>query len=226
MNEKVAIPLLGLIALFLISYLLLGSVGYKAKNERKFSFLSMFPYEMVGESQRRFWVPIYVSIGLFVLTFVGGIVLTQTYHWPSYGLRILGAVMAGVYLISMSLMVTLLVLPAKFVKAHIKVASGFIASSGLSSVVSGLTLLKVSSFVEVGPLTVGIILIVIGLAVFAFMLNPKFADWARLDAQIGEDGSTSVVRPRLFILAYAEWVAIISEVISFILLLIGLLISQ
>ncbi|MCQ2742967.1 MAG: hypothetical protein MJ239_06750 [Bacilli bacterium] len=226
MNQGIAIALISGIAIFLFAYLCLGTFGYKKKNERGFSFLSMFPYEMVGETQRQFLVPIYVAIGLLVLSMVGSVILMETFHWPSYGLRILGAVVGGAYLISMALMVTLMVLPTKYVKSHIKVASGYIATSALSSVMSGFVLLKVSSFSEVGPMTIGFVLMALGLMVFAFMLNPRFSDWARLEKEIGDDGSVSVVRPRRFILAYAEWIALLNEVVSLILILIGLLISQ
>ena len=62
---------------------------------------------------------------------------------------------------------------------------------------------------------------ILGLAALGFLLNPKLAQWAELNATMEKDGSVVTSRPRPFPLAFTEWVLVLINVLATILGLVG-----
>ena len=58
------------------------------------------------------------------------------------------------------------------------------------------------------------------IALLIIMINPKLRDWARLEKQVNGDGTISYRRPKVFILALSEWLTILINHLSFVLILI------
>ena len=116
----------------------------------------------------------------------------------------LGLVAALVLLARAIVSFALILLPAYYHKAHIKLDALGYSLSIVSAIVSGLFIVRINSQ-PIGVSSVfGFVAEALGLILALSMLSPRFKDWVNYSAK-EENGETLVSRPRFFILAAGEW---------------------
>ena len=69
----------------------------------------------------------------------------------------------------------------------------------------GLNLSKAFSEWKMPGFVFMLALLMLALLSALLLMNPKMADWARLNSTMNEDGSTYTSRPKEFVLAATEW---------------------
>jgi hypothetical protein len=113
---------------------------------------------------------------------------------------------AIVFAISSLTFLSLNIVQAKFVMIHTILVTAYFSLGILSAGASAIFLFNVNSGPEL--MTIGIIEAALGVILLLAMFNPRLRTWANLETIKNEDGSMSVVRPKFFILAFSEWLAI------------------
>lgn len=197
----------------------------KSDAEIQYSFLRNFPYEVLTmhkDKSKIYKVLLFIFSGLcFAPIFVivpligefGELAWIAILNACLYGMS--GIMIASIHLFE-----------AKFIKTHtllvtIMIALAFLSSS-ISALFSMLTFNVYNRFNEGSPLAIGCFAIFVLAALFDLFIafNPKLKDWTKLEKITNKDGSISYDRPKIFPLAFSEWLIIfsifLSEVVFFI----------
>ncbi|OPZ34519.1 MAG: hypothetical protein BWY98_01047 [Tenericutes bacterium ADurb.BinA155] len=211
----------GLILFFILFYLF-GTLHYHKAEDHRFNPLSYFPYEEFEGPNDAFLSLARIFAGAFLIAQGLSAVLLLGAEEPNATMKtfsILVAILGGM---EMVLLFFLLLLPAKYARAHIFVVVFYFCISVLYGVLGGSLLYGQAVYNDALAKTLGIILMVLGFIVLALLINPRFTNWARLHAENTSDGEKIVFRPRFFILAASEWLVLILNIIMTILILLGL----
>lgn len=210
--------------LFLIIYLV-NIRSFKDEYGDKFSFLRHFPFELDQEKKgdRKF---IYRALIILVFALMGVSYILALKDYFEY--TTLTYVIAIFGVISYLSLFFLAIIDTRYVKIHLLVF-GLNFLSTLANIIS--IAFYAFYFIDwkfpfaftfpswVGYLVFALTLVFI-IALFIIMINPKLRDWARLEKQVNGDGTISYRRPKVFILALSEWLTILINHLSFVLILI------
>jgi hypothetical protein len=55
----------------------------------------------------------------------------------------------------------------------------------------------------------------------SIMVNPKLANWAKLESSVDESGAIVEKRPKYFVLAFSEWLVVLTGVVSSVLAIVA-----
>ena len=219
------IGLMGGSILLFLCYFFLSSFNYKKRFSNKYDVRCFFPYELNFESRLSenllgniaLILSMAISIGLFAF----GLSYFKTNGY------ILAAIIAG---IAYSILVLgLNFTPLKLLRFHFVVmVIGFVASL-FTPVAIGLTAFNVyQTNKNIFPLILMIVCGVIGLVIFAFIMNPRLSFNIKMQVAVDEEGNEKYIRPKFILVAFTEWMMILLQPISqilFTLLIIALAIK-
>ena len=208
-----------LIASF-VCLLSFGLIGYKKGSQRGYSFLSDFPFEI---NERRDSL----SQVSRIATLAAGLsfALAETsLLWDSdfYPYLTLAIVIASLGIIKAALFICLFKVPAYHFKMHILVNVLYMALTALLCAFEGIFFLNLRSVSEVAGLVLMGLEFALALLLCLLSLNPKMSSWTKMDTAMNADGSVNVVRPKPFVLAFSEWIAIFADLLGTLLFVIGI----
>ena len=210
-------------SLLIVSFacvLIFGLAGYKKKNERGYSFLSEFPFEL-NENQNVLSqvsrVAVYASGLAFALAETSLLWDSDFYPYITLGIviTVLGVAKAACYIL-------LYKVPAYHFKAHILVSVLHMALTGLLCAFEGIFFLNLRSVSEVPALVLMGCEFAFALLLCILAVNPKMSSWTKMETIGNEDGSVEVVRPKPFVLAFSEWLAVFADFAGTLLFVIGI----
>jgi hypothetical protein len=208
-----------LFALPLIGFSLMLSFGFAGQKHKKepYSLLSYFPYELFGDSRGPFFPYARFGEGILLL----GECALPAYlisAYASYGEPTLSFVIAlSVFSLCGALSALFLsIISLADAKGHLLLAITSALLSVLVTSMEGYLLFASAPAQANGTLCYVLAGILWALALLILLpyFNPKLSDWAKMDKEVGEDGSVSLKRPRPFVLAFSEWLSITSYLIA------------
>lgn len=192
--------------------ILFSVLEMRAHKTEEYSFLRNFPYEMVNnesKNSRLYKIFLFIFAGLCFgplfdivpnISYFGGMSTFAIIVSIVFGFT--GVIAVGIHLFE-----------ARFVKVHTFLATLLMAmtflSNALAAVYSGVTFKTLENFGNGRVFTIILMVFssIIALGVLALMLNPKLKDWAKLEVK--KDGDqVSYARPKVFSLAFTEWLTI------------------
>lgn len=206
--------------IFIALFFVFSLVSYFDANKKKFNFRNSFPHEINNYRLTRdnvygkisFVVSI-ISLLFFFSTYPIGL---TGYH---FGLAMYVALAGIMGALAMAIVVFVPFTNLKFRLIGdvtlftsvfaLNVGIGFFALWDLRDKTIDINLLKVS---------IGIIALLIGIALIAFVANPKMKKWNKLEEKKSADGTISYDRPKWVILAYTEWIYLVAIFIDALLL--------
>ena len=203
------------LALFVGGYFLSSSFYYK-KHDVKYSFKRMFPYEF--NYPNSFKRNIYGNIAL-VLSMVGVIVFYIYKMSNTNSQSITIYVLVALSIITAALIGCLLFMPLQFLRTHIVISTLVMtcafAMPALNALL-GYEALKVAEVdstkvLSIITISVGAILAVV---MIIFLFNPRATYKIYLDKSVDKDGNEVMTRPKFIPIAFNEWWAIFTYMLS------------
>ncbi len=215
-----AISFSSLLAITFACVLVFGLVGYKKKNERGFSFLSEFPFEL-NESKN---APSQISrFAVYASGFAFALAQTSLlWDGDFYPYLTLGVVIAVLGVAKAACYILLYRVPAYHFKPHILVSVLHMALTGLLCAFEGIFFLNLRTVSEVPALILMGCEFALTLLLCVLAVNPKMSSWTKMETIGNEDGSVEVVRPKPFVLAFSEWLAVLADFAGTLLFVIGI----
>ena len=202
-------------SLFVGGYFLSSAFYYK-KHDVKYSFKRMFPYEF--NYPNSFKRNIYGNIAL-VLSMLGVIVfyIYKMSNINSNSITIY--VLVALSIITAALIGCLLFMPLQFLRTHIIVSTLAMTLSFAMPALNALLGYEAFRIHEVDTAKVlSVISMVVGailaVVMIIFLFNPKATYKIYLDKSVDKDGNEVMARPKFIPIAFNEWWAIITYMLS------------
>lgn len=215
-----AIAFSSLLLLSFACVLFFGLVGYKKKKERGYSFLCEFPFEL-NENPNSFSqvsrLAVYASGLAFALAETG---LLWDSDFSPY--RTLGIIIASLGAAKALFYILLYKVPAYHFKMHILVGVLYMTLTALLCAFEGVFFLNLRVISETKALVLMGFEFALSLILCFLAANPRMPSWTKMKTIGNEDGSVEVVRPKPFILAFAEWIAIFADFAGTLIFVIGI----
>lgn len=205
-----ALFLLGL-SLFFIFYIV-SAAFYKRRNDTKYHFYQMFPYELNYPSF--FKENIYGNV-IIVLACIA----TMAFYEMA-PIRTIYAILAMVLSIVVTMMIVLLILlPIKYLKTHMVIASlemTLCSALPLINLLFALERYKVATSDAYRVLSIISMALsaLFALAMLVMVLNPKLSFNIRAIKKVDENGNETYERPKVILMALVEWCGILTFFIS------------
>ena len=203
------------VAMFVGGYFLSSAFYYK-KHDVKYSFKRMFPYEF--NYPNSFKRNIYGNIAL-VLSLVGVITFYIYRMSISNSQTITLYVLVALSIITATLIGCLLFMPLQFLRTHMVVSTLCMTCAFAMPALNALLGYEALKAAEVDSSKVlSIIAIVIGiilaLTMVILLLNPRATYNIYLDKSVDENGNEVMARPKFIPIAFNEWWAIFTYILS------------
>lgn len=203
------------LALFVGGYFLSSAFYYK-KHDVKYSFKRMFPYEY--NYPNSFKRNIYGNIA-FVLSMVGIITLYIYRMSVTNSQTITIYVLVALSIITGAFIGCLLFMPLQFLRTHMIVSTLCMTCAFAMPALNALLGYEAFKVAETDSSKVlSIIAIVIGiilaLTMVILLLNPRATYNIYLDKSVDENGNEVMARPKFIPIAFNEWWAIFTFVLS------------
>ena len=203
------------LSLFVGGYYLSSAFYYK-KHDVKYSFKRMFPYEF--NYPNSFKRNIYGNIAL-VLSMLGVIVfyIYKMSNINSNSITIY--VLVALSIITAALIGCLLFMPLQFLRTHIIVSTLAMTLSFAMPALNALLGYEAFRIHEVDTAkALSVIAMVVGailaVVMIIFLFNPKATYKIYLDKSVDKDGNEVMARPKFIPIAFNEWWAIITYMLS------------
>ena len=203
------------LSLFVGGYFLSSAFYYK-KHDVKYSFKRMFPYEF--NYPNSFKRNIYGNIAL-VLSMLGVIVfyIYKMSNINSNSITIY--VLVALSIITAALIGCLLFMPLQFLRTHIIVSTLAMTLSFAMPALNALLGYEAFRIHEVDSAkALSVIAMVVGailaVVMIIFLFNPKATYKIYLDKSVDKDGNEVMARPKFIPIAFNEWWAIITYMLS------------
>ena len=203
------------LSLFVGGYFLSSAFYYK-KHDVKYSFKRMFPYEF--NYPNSFKRNIYGNIAL-VLSMLGVIVfyIYKMSNINSNSITIY--VLVALSIITAALIGCLLFMPLQFLRTHMIVSTLAMTLSFAMPALNALLGYEAFRIHEVDTAkALSVVAIVVGallaVVMVIFLFNPRATYKIYLDKSVDKDGNEVMARPRFIPIAFNEWWAIITYVLS------------
>ncbi len=203
------------LSLFAGGYFLSSAFYYK-KHDVKYSFKRMFPYEF--NYPNSFKRNIYGNIAL-VLSMLGVIVfyIYKMSNINSNSITIY--VLVALSIITAALIGCLLFMPLQFLRTHIIVSTLAMTLSFAMPALNALLGYEAFRIHEVDTAkALSVVAIVVGallaVVMVIFLFNPRATYKIYLDKSVDKDGNEVMARPKFIPIAFNEWWAIITYVLS------------
>ena len=201
---------------FFVGGYFLSSTFYYKKNDVKYSFKRMFPYEF--NYPNAFKNNIYGNIA-FVISIVGAI------SFYIYFMSVCANKTVPLYIIIVlailisSMIACLFFMPLQFLRTHIVVSSlTMVFAFAIPALECCYVLPLLKNAIEDGDKVLYVISLVVGvllsLAMLIFSLNPKATYKIYLDKSVDKNGNEVMMRPSFIPIAFNEWWSIFTFVLS------------
>lgn len=209
--------LLPMAFVFVLS-LTLGLIGHRG--EERYSFLTMFPFELFHGTSNlstfgRWLFYLYAVLDAFAGIFM---LLTHEYHEGLTGMAVLYLIVLTLKDVALILVATI---PAYQFKPHIFSFTFFGGTSVLGAVVACILFCNHAGIDPTLSIVFALLSGLLGLILLGLLLNPKLSHWAELHATVEADGAIVTSRPRPFVLAFTEWLMIFLAGICSVISLVG-----
>ena len=203
------------LSLFVGGYFLSSAFYYK-RHDVKYSFKRMFPYEF--NYPNSFKRNIYGNIAI-VLSMVGIIVFYIYKMSNTNSQSITIYVLVALSIITAALIGCLLFMPLQFLRTHIILSILAMTSSFAMPALGTLLGYESLKMVELNyEKALSIIAIVTGailaVTMVAFLFNPRATYKIYLDKSVDKDGNEVMARPKFIPIAFNEWWAIFTYMLS------------
>ena len=216
----ITIAFSSLLVLSFAALIAFGLIGHKRSAKRGYSFLSEFPFEL-NEGHDVFSQVSRVAVFAAALSLAFS---SSSLLWDSdfYPFITLGIVLASVGVAKAACFILVYKIPAYHFKSHILASVLYMALTALLCAFEGVFFLNLRTVSE------AMAFVLMGLefafAVFLCFLaaNPRMSSWTKMETIGNEDGSVEVVRPKPFVLAFAEWLAIFIDLLGTLAFVIGI----
>ncbi len=209
-----------LLALSFASLLIFGLIGHKKSANRSYSFLSEFPFEL-NEGQEIFSHASRISVFACALSLA---LCCTSLLWDSdfHPYLTFAIVIAIIGVAKAACFVFLFKIPAYNCKPHILASVLYFALSAILCAFEGIFFLNLRAVDEITSLVLMGLEWALAIVLCLLSLNPKLSSWTKMKSVANEDGSIEVVRPKPFVLAFSEWLAILSDALGTIVFVIGI----
>jgi len=193
--------------LVFILAMIYSSIMFRRTQKHAFDIRSEFPFELMdgreqvlrlGRIYLIIWGALDAALSLYLL-------VTLTSHSFLLWMAVIFA--ASILLRDVSFFF-LFCIPAFHFKPHF---TAFVSSSGLtafSSAAAVIVCLNAREYVGGTAIGFSIGLGLIGIFAMVIMVNPKLANWAKLESSVDESGAIVERRPKYFVLAFSEWLIV------------------
>lgn len=220
MQLGLSITLSCVLALSLALVLVLGGMGYRRQNKRGFSFLCEFPFELVegGDSFSK-------ASSFFAIVLSASSALCCTCSlWnasflPYLALSILLAVFGLLRAVGMVLLYRI---PAYQFKFHSLLTVLYFCFSALIACLEAIVFLNMRTVELIPSVAFMALEFLFGVLLCLLAINPKLAHWTELESSGTKDGGVEIHRPKPFVLAASEWAAMLLDVCSSLVFLLGI----
>ena len=182
---------------------------------KKYSFLRHFPEEILSKDNKAM-IPLRILQYAFVVPSLLIIVFIFIYRqYFSNDLLVLEAIMGALIFLMSLLHIVLSYIPSRNTKPHFVISTIHFSGTFLTSAMVAFNgyyfanLYNSQSTGSVYHLALGIIATILVIGTLVMMFNPKITTWYKMDTTQNEDGSVSVSRPKIFILAFSEWLSML-----------------
>lgn len=197
-----------------------GCIGHKKSAKRGYSFLSEFPFELneghdLASQVSR--IAVYASAASLALSSSSLLWDSDFYPYLTFALiiAILGLLKAVGF-------VFLFKIPAYNCKPHILVSVLYFAFNAILCAFEGIFFLNLRSASEATALVLMGCEFALALLLCLLSVNPKLSSWTKMETIGNADGTIDVVRPKPFVLAFSEWLAIFADFLGTLLFVIGI----
>jgi len=209
-----------------LGVIILGFANFQETFKAKFSVLNMFPYELSYHNQGKLLLFYRFFLYLYAAFSITPALMMVSKYINFFGYLSYIVMISILFVINAIVLLTLHIIQAKFVRLHTMIATAYFAISALAAGASSIFLINLylgNNQNDWNLLVFGILEAMLGFAILIIMLNPKLRNWAELNTKTNEDGTTIITRPKLFILAFSEWLVIFVNFAVQILLLLAYL---
>ena len=209
--------LVGLILLTLTGFIVFSFKNYKNRFNVKYNPLNMFPYELNFDAS--FKDNFFGNLFLIFTSLISIVFYVLIIKSSTNGFIILLAV-SGMLMSVLFSIVPLL--PLTYLKTHLIIDVLFFISVLVSILSNALIALRYyQTWLDNLSLSLMIIFFVFGGIYLLFLLNPKISLWSKMEKVDNSDGSCYYKRPKLFPLAYTEWISYVFYLLSIICTLVS-----
>lgn len=197
--------------------------SFHKKQKRPYDFRSDFPFELVQDEEPFFLLGrvFFVLWGSFDAAGAFYLVASISNHSSLLSLSVIFAIIA---LLRDVVLVALFYIPAFRFKAHFLAFVCSCAFTGFLGAVGSIICANVRDIIGAPAILFAILSGVLGLGAILVMINPKLSNWAKLESSVDESGAVTERRPKIFILAFSEWLVLFLGVVLSIVSLIGFVI--
>ena len=191
----------GSILLFLC-YFFLSNFNYKKRFNAKYDIRNCFPYEYNFESKLSDNILGNVALILSMLFSMGLFALGLAY-FRTNGYLIAGIIAGIIYSI---LVLGINFTPLKLLRFHFVVMIILFVASFFTPMAIGLTSFNIYQITK-NPysLVLMIVCFVVGLFMFALIMNPRLSFNIKMQVAVDENGNEKLVRPKYITVAFTEW---------------------
>jgi|GEM_PF-6811411 len=206
-NALVASVTLGISLVALFAFLIVGTCMFKIQFKRNFSIKGDFINEVVTANYR-----LHLTLSLILVSLAALLV----FYFFSFDYKN-NPITICVYfsaLISVVLFACTIIIPPIFPKHHVVtfVFSNIAYIILISIVIIYFTMqfnYRPSERDDIKKIVVSIISLLHIVYFIGILINPKLLNWAQLNKIVADDGTIVIERPKVFVLALSEWLALI-----------------
>lgn len=201
--------------------LLFASYSFKRNVGDEFNIRQYFPYEAFeGEKSKTSFLRV-IEILIILTNIFGNIALFFMDHDETLLSKYYFLILIGISTLLGVVILFISIIPLKEEKLHVFL---FFALSALLAIENGaagwIFIGAMKNSIDGGVLDMSFAIVAFLLAFLSFcpLINPKLKDYATLIPTTNEDGTVSMKRPKYFVMAFSEWLLLILNEISFILI--------
>ena len=204
-----ALVFLVLEAFLIAGFIAFSFTNYKERFHLPYDLRNHFPYELNYESKFK---DNFLGNLLLALAIGCGIAFYITFDSAKQNGYFLFVMVGGIiHLLSIFF---LAFVPLKLTKSHLALVTLEIVLSFLIPFAIAINAsLTYNTSKDNSYLTFIILPTILCIAIFILIMNPKLTKWSKMDEKKNEDGTTTYLRPRYFILAFYEWILLFFSLI-------------
>lgn len=213
-NFAIAFLFISVVLLFFFS--LFSILNYKNRFKMKYDIRNHYPYELNYESKFSDNLTGNLALVIFGACSIAFYTLFNSNF--NNGFLLFTLIAGSIYSVILS---SLVFISLKHLKLHLALVLSSVVLSFLipfsNAITSSLTYRDTK---ELAPLLMLIANALYCVFIFILMINPKLSRWADLKEEKNSDGTVKYVRPKVFILAFIEWLLLLTSPILMILSLV------
>ena len=190
---------------------IVGASNYNSLSSSKYSFLNCFPFEMNDKPRMRFNFLFRCLLALLAAAYAVPVI----FMLKDNDIFLIRSVMILGIFLALS-MISIFLIDLRYYKTHCVAAIFFFILSVAFNGFVGYTILIFPQYrlYKIFPF----IMFALSLLIIGLVLNPKLKQWMRL--AVDENGNLQ--RPRISLLAFTEWLVILIDTLSLILMATGI----